>query len=401
MGEIMKTQKLLWGISLFVFAVSFSEAQSPELALKIYDVSLNEVKIKFATFPMGNNPQAIVRDAVFSEKNNYEIGLGTAPCSYNSNHFFEFELYVRPIRSREWQRIHVHETPSGPFLDQMKTVDFVIIEGDRREPGAMNLHLHSSYGDPFLELELDATERKDAIHNVRLGSERMIPLILKNKLKDIPVIVKSVSLDSDDLDFWKGMPKNIELAGWVIDGGMEKSLPPIEIHPRASKIIPNTIFRLKGGEDTSLKITFKYEPQDGGKIKELPAAIKIRFLPSLWVILLAIVIGAFLGTVARALGMAAGRNNRDWLKRWILGFTYTFFGALILELLAIVLIENKSVFQVFGLKLDPYQFLHVMIMSILAGLLGLNVAAVIKGILGLGRSQIRKRAAAVPQGGEK
>jgi hypothetical protein len=74
-------------------------------------------------------------------------------------------------------------------------------------------------------------------------------------------------------------------------------------------------------------------------------------------------------------------------------------GAVILELLGIVLVSLNSEFKLFGMALDPFQFPQVLVMAALVGLFGVNISDIIKRMLALGEDQQKDPAKPGAQGG--
>jgi hypothetical protein len=174
------------------------------------------------------------------------------------------------------------------------------------------------------------------------------------------------------------------------------TLDDLKLHANPAKAVPITFFQLKNNEATGITMNIAYAAQSGGKPKELPVEIKVRFIPSLLYLFLAILGGALLGSTGRLID----QRRETSPGAWGMTFLTALVGATILELIGIVLVSLNSEFKVFGIVLDPFQLPQVIVMAILVGVLGVNISDMVRQVV-TGKSKgPRKRGAAAARSGD-
>jgi len=94
---------------------------------------------------------------------------------------------------------------------------------------------------------------------------------------------------------------------------------------------------------------------------EIP--VPIRFKPSFWSLLLAVVVGSLLGAVfARLVSTQA--------TKWYKAFSVAVIAALIVEVVGMLLVSAKSEFRLFNIDLDPYQLSPALVVGAFVGVYG-------------------------------
>jgi len=99
----------------------------------------------------------------------------------------------------------------------------------------------------------------------------------------------------------------------------------------------------------------------------LPVSVSVRFKPSIWGLILAVLLGSLFGSVLYQLYQRISKqdSNVSWYALYGLGLA----AGVIAEFLALVLVMGNSQFRLLGFELDPYQLLP-------AGLIGALIALV-------------------------
>jgi hypothetical protein len=391
----MSPLKLIKYLSFCLVMIATCYAQTPVLKLEVSPVLLGgEAKIEFSTSQTEcDRPNAV--DSIW-QGNNFQIYSGPNICQYDeARQWFKYELFVKKLSLQQWFRSELKAVPYGRFRDCFKDIAFTVGDGTTKEQGFLHLPLHALSNDPYLNAMIDEVALGDAVLNVRLGSDQPLQLNIKNNLLDMPLVVRSVKLSYVQPDFWASPEATID-ENLKIPQDHTVLTGRVQIRPRPMKVIPNTFFRSKSGDDTRLNLIISYAAHEGGNPRELSSRIKVRFVPSLSYLLLAIVVGALIGAGGRLID----RKARASIKAWLWGNLAAFAGAVILEILGIVLISLNSEFKLFGIALDPFQFPHVLFMAVLVGVLGVNISDVIKHVLKLGGVQQEDRAEAKAQGGK-
>ena len=277
----------------------------------------------------------------------------------------------------------------GQFLDNVHDLTFTITEGTRAESGQLRLPLHSLTSDQYITSSIGNTALE-----VRLGTETQIPLKVENRLKEMGVVIESIELTNSQPDFWSSPPISLtpnitlpEMGTVTLDG--------LRVRPNAARVIPNTFLKLKNDADTQLKVNIKYAAAAGGKPKNLPIEINVRFVPTLFYLFAAILGGALFGATISLISA----KHRTSVHAWLVACFTAALSAILLELLGIVLMSLNSEFKLFGITLDPFQFPQVLLMAALVGVLGPNIYDVIGPMVGRGGPSQPKRSEATAPGG--
>jgi uncharacterized membrane protein YeaQ/YmgE (transglycosylase-associated protein family) len=291
-----------------------------------------------------------------------ELGAG----AYNEVYrFFTYQLFVKKQSAEPaaWIHFSVNAEPSGQFLDHVQDLQFTIGEGNRTEQGQLRLPLHSLSG----EHSLSATPASGIVE-VRLGSIQPVALELANRLPDMEQVIQSVSLVYDEPALWETPEIHLAPNLRIRDSGTQP-LAGLNVRAKPLKVIPTTFLRTRG-YDTGLTVHITYAAQAGGRPKDLALPFKVRFTPSPLHILLTLVVGAFIGALARQLS----QKWRKPFKGWLAAILAAFVGAFILELLGIVLVLTHCEFKLFGLQLDPFQLPQVTLLAVLVGVFGIDIS---------------------------
>jgi hypothetical protein len=379
-------------ILVAVAAVACCAAEPQALKLDVDPVNLGDGgKVEFRAIQ--TDDEHLSAGSNIGQSAHFQIYTVPGVATYNDDlRVFKYDLLVNRVSSGrpEWTHFELTAAPSGPFLDQVHDLTFTITEGKNAERGQMRLPLHSVSNEQYLD-----AATASAIVDVRLGSDQSIPIQLKNKLQDMKVLVQSVRLDYRQRDFWKTSPAQLTLNLTVPEGGTV-TLDDLKLHANPAKAVPITFFQLKNNEATGITMNIAYAAQSGGKPKEVPVEIKVRFIPSLLYLFLAILGGALLGSTGRLID----QRRETSPGAWGMTFLTALVGATILELIGIVLVSLNSEFKVFGIVLDPFQLPQVIVMAILVGVLGVNISDMVRQVVtGKGKGP-RKRGAAAARSGD-
>jgi hypothetical protein len=359
---------LLAGISLLVCSDGFAQ----DLRLNIPPISIDENgKMEFNAIRVDS--QDITSDSDIGETEHCRFYRGKATGSYDSDlRLFRYDLLVKDTFKGHdtWSHFELKAIPNGEFLDQVQNVNVTVNWGQIVERGRISLPLHSLSNAQYLSATLDAD-----ITDVRLGADKIIPVNLVNKLAAMKLLVQSVRISYADLNFWSNPPSSLS-PNLILDEQGTVLLEGLAMRANPTKAIPTTFFRSKNTEDTRLNLAITYSAQSGGKPKELPLLVKIRFVPSLPYLAFVLILGSLLGTLGRLID-----ERQRKINAWVMATCSAIAAALILEVIAIALVSLDSEFKIFGIVLDPFQIPQVTLLGLLVGLFGINIAITVRGIL--------------------
>jgi hypothetical protein len=109
--------------------------------------------------------------------------------------------------------------------------------------------------------------------------------------------------------------------------------------------------------------------------------VPIRFHPSMFALLVAMVGGVLLGSVVLYL-----RQRTMPFRNWSRAALTAFAATLVLELVGVFLVANNSKFVIFNFDLDPWQTLPVVLLGLGNGLLGVQAVALLNKLPKAGQS---------------
>ncbi len=377
------------GVWLLVIVAACCHAAVPTAQLEVSPIPLEDGgKIQFRAIQ--TEFQQLNAKNNIGQSDHFQIysvpGTGTYDEVYR---LFSYELFVKDVRSNQWLHFDLKAESAGQFSDQVRDLAFTITEGARAERGVMRLPLHSLSSDQYINAPIAGM-----VLDVRLGTVWSIPLKVENRLKEMSIVIQSVGLTYPQPEFWSTPAASLSTDITVPEQGTV-ALDGLQVRPDAARVIQNAFFKFKNDPDTQLKVNIRYAAEAGGKPKDLPIEIKVRFVPTLLYLFIAILGGAVLGATARLVD----QKHRTSARAWLVACMTAILSAVLLELLGIVLVSLNSEFKLFGITLDPFQFPQVLLMAALIGVFGGTISEMIgQGIGKGGPNQVRRQSAEAPGG---
>lgn len=287
--------------------------------------------------------------------------------------YFGYDLYIhrKTGTDRQVYFMRLQARPIGNFPDDTRPVPFTLIHGDQKEEASVELPLHSFGVDQFVH---STTTVKDSPIPVDLTSGETIEVKLKNEHRlRLHVDVNAVRTERR---IGPAHPSNWDQDGIVFESQTRTTVPPVQdgytilrvrLKPKPFAALSNSMGVLQPDkEHDRLNISVPYRVDLGGESNELQFAVKIRFTPSFWALLTAVVLGAAVGGMIAALLSDRKVSRRTLAKSWIAGIGL----ACIAELLAMIVATAKSKFTLFGVDLDPWQLLPASALGALVAVYG-------------------------------
>jgi hypothetical protein len=209
-----------------------------------------------------------------------------------------------------------------------------------------------------------------------LSGTTTLSVSLSNVLKDLQIgLYDDPTVSDNHNDYWLETPKaSLHLprsgskllnAGQTIDGAVT-----VQLRSNAWHALGASIFPLAADQPHETMTLYVNYDTPGGIPSTLEIPVAIRFKPSFWSLLLAVLIGAIAGSLLAQLVRKSGAPT----MRWYVAFGIALFASAIAEVLGLVLVYGGSEFRLFGLQLDPYQLLPVVAVGALVGLAGFRNA---------------------------
>lgn len=256
-------------------------------------------------------------------------------------------------------------TPRGNFIDQLADIEFRLsVDGDLDPPAhghsnVLHLPIHSVSGEPLL-----VGFPEDPPEKVRIGSQDFIWIKLGNKLDDLSVVALRAKAEAGDESLWKGeVEAELRTKGPILAGEPQLRSVKLTLEPEPLKALGKAFFphrRLAKDEvaDESgleaagihevISVYVTHRTQSGSE-RDLEIEVPVQFVPSVPGLLLAVLLGAIVGSAAAA---ARRRSSvRDWLRAAGLAL----LAAVVVEAVGLVLVNYDSELRILGITLDPYQ----------------------------------------------
>jgi hypothetical protein len=301
------------------------------------------------------------------------------PTKYGS---FRYVFFARPAHAAggPLTSFVVHGEPAGSFLAQMAETDLLLSDGDRvNAQKRIQLPIFSFESGPYLE-SVSWTVPQD----VELAGETEVRIPLKNLLPKWPVSVLAVRV-AKSKQMWQ--------QATLLMRGSEETRPfdlkpaetlddalTLHLEPAAGRAFVKALFaRDRKKEHDSIGVSIDYDTQWGLR-RTLEVQVPVRFVPWPPLLFLAVGSGTLLGSMAPVL---AGRRKR---VRWPKAFAASLVTGIVVELIAILMVQLNSEVRILGFDLDPFQLLPALLIGIVSGLMGFRSLDLVKGWLARGVS---------------
>jgi hypothetical protein len=340
------------------------------LDLELSTVKVQGGEIRFNTsgetpvdkLPDGDNVQLVATP-------HYLIAANLDEITYTKYGFFRYKVYVRPKPGTPGEPtcFTVNGDSVGLFPVQMADVDFSIGEGENVDHRQITLPVISAEATDYLVMP-SRTEPAE----IDLPGEAEIPLTIENVLKKWPVSVKACTSPEGKIwgkSGWRVRDSKFDCLEkdfhrFDIRPGKAESLVVLRLVPNSAQAFSKLFFQRSGKTGSDLAVASLDYDAPWGIQDSLDIKIPVRFVPSLPLLFLAVVVGAALGSVLPALA-----GKRRW-SRWPRTFAVALLSALIVEVLANVLVYFDSQFRLFGVELDPSLLGPALLIGVAMGLLG-------------------------------
>lgn len=289
--------------------------------------------------------------------------------------YFHYAIYLRPrgAAASGIVKYFVQGLPVGSFADRLADVQFTIKAQGIEEPGVIRLPIFSLTSRSYVECS-PFTKPVE----VTFAGQRFIPLAIKNTI-GLPVIIKDTSeVVQHNTDLWQ----KIQLVGGnrqvlheveIAPGATSTSELGLLVVPRPAQAFANSFLPLaRQPVHEQISINLDYTTR-GGAPHSIDIDMPIRFKPWPPTLLVAVVIGAVVGSLIPVLGT---HSFAGWPRAALIAILM----GILAELVGMVLVANDSQFRLLGLDLDPYQVMPAFLIGGLVGLFGFKSAEAFQGL---------------------
>jgi hypothetical protein len=366
-------------LGLLVFIIN-SSAIWASTRLDIQAKTLVDGKVEFKSGPCQPDPAPPAESQQMPETDtaSYNVMVDLGRTTSGNYGYFVYEFHVSPKNTQAGGgacSFHVQGLPSGTFTDRIADVSFQVGENPPLEEGTIRLPLFNiTYAKPILEYETSLSE-------VGLSGESSVEIGLTNTLPDLPVgLYKDLTVDSSP-GLWQTHPQaqlQLPRSGSTLmqPGQKLNSGILLILRPNPWRALSTSIFPLAPDKSHETVTIYLNYDSPGGIQGTLEIPVSIRFKPSFWSLLFAVLAGGLIGALFSQMISAP---KTKWYKAVLIAV----IAALIAEAAGIVLVYAKSEFRLFGVELDPYQLLPALLCGVLVGMYGFrktdDLLKVVKG----------------------
>jgi hypothetical protein len=210
--------------------------------------------------------------------------------------------------------------------------------------------IHSLLENDLLEFEKPATPM-----NISISGSTDLKIPLHSVVNDFKLIIaRTPAIESSHGEYWGAWDKLSLPEDRSLTGSDTIKIPMPAI--RRMAVLFGTLTSLKpDAVHDTLKIDLFYKSDLGGAPQRKHIDLDIRFVPSILNLLLALVAGSFLGTIAGQTLPGAWKGRKAALLTSARALLYSALA----EIGALFLVGQGSKFVLFDLQLDPLQVLSV------------------------------------------
>jgi hypothetical protein len=352
--------KRLPAMTAFLFLLA-GQAAAVERVLVFDDVKKTDLQANFQSDCMATQPPANFQklQRVPTKTNAFFLYFDPSqiePARFGK--FFDYSFYVTVAGANPpvWYSCGTQVYTQGAFLDRSETVHFTIQVGKASDDGAMDVPLHSIALRDFLEITSVTTPAK-----VDLSQSTGIELSLHNLLPDQDLIVDpAISATASHPGYWVSTT-NVKLQDALAKDEIrirpgDTTLVRLQLEPQKLPTLLATLGSVKpDAVHETVTAVISYRSDLGGVGRTKPVNIAVRFTPSLVSLIVALLGGSLLGTLAAQFLPGTWKGSRAMAHKAARGIVFS----VVAELFAMLLVALGSKFVILQFDLDPWQFLPV------------------------------------------
>jgi hypothetical protein len=347
---------------------------SSATVLKFDAKNLSDGKVEFKSGPCFSAPApgADQQPMPQAEATSYVVLMNPAKTLPGVG-YFVYEFYVQPKGGGQQPggpgcSVRVQGLPSGTFVDQTADITFHVGSEGRLEDGTIRIPLYNTRpSKPIVDYQVPT------LSGVSLSGQSPIEIGISNSLTDLPVgLYKDIAVHSDGSDLWQDAPQaalQLPRSGPALLQPGQKLATGIllTLRPKPWHALGTSMFPLAPEKPhATLTLHLNYD-SPGGIPGLLEIPVPIRFRPSFWSLLLAVVVGSLLGAAFAQLVSATA-------PKWYKAFSVAIIAGLLVEVVGMLLVNAKSEFRLFNINLDPYQLSPALVVGALVGVYGFRKA---------------------------
>jgi hypothetical protein len=300
----------------------------------------------------------------YSDDGTFELLIDRQSVSFNQYGNYTFSAFAIPLVNKKGAvlNFYVSAHPQGTFGDVEDTVTFHLHHEGKDSSGPILLPLHTIGSNDLLE----PVGPRSVAETIAPSGAVQPSIRLRSTLPDFALQIVQVDVTPDCKDCWTGLEPPADLlpgkAGRLLASkgqdtnillnGVPRTLPSL----RTSSVH----FNISDPHD-KLLLHVTYAPIEGGRMRAQDFMIPVRFSPSLWEVVAALVVGIAVGIVMRKLLGQADAFRLNQIAK-VCG------AVLVSELVLYVSVSaDTRPLVLFGVNVDPTQPVTIAAIAVLVG----------------------------------
>jgi hypothetical protein len=297
----------------------------------------------------------------YSDDGAFELLVDRQSVSFNQYGNYTFNAFAIPLNKKgKGLNFYVSAHPQGTFGDVEDTVKFHLRHEGSDSSGLIPLPLHTIGSDDLLE----SVNPSSLAEPIKLSGTVQPVIRLRSTLPGFAVQIKQVEVKADCQDCWEGLDSPADLrpggAGRILPSKGQETEILLNGAPRTlpSLRTSSSHFKISDPHD-KLKLHVTYAPVEGGRVRAQDFVIPVRFSPSLWEVVVALVVGIVVGIAMRKVLGQADAFRRTQIAK--------VFGAVLVSELVLYISVSADTrpLVLFGVNVDPTQPLTIAAIAIL------------------------------------
>lgn len=351
-----KVRHMLCYLSLAIMFSVAMVAQTPTLILDTASIPGNTGQVSFKAFlsttVRPGTPTS--QEQYLYETDDHKYVIFIDPNTITPVPRYNAFTFVASVKSQgqsnaSWYVYNVRAEPVGKFADVLADVHFRVEVGSQESVRTLKLPVHNAAYDG----DLLRKKEDPAILDIKMSDD--LAINFQNSLEDLDLHLTGIKVRRGCAACWEdSKPEPVDIS---IRPSRTAEVP-LQVKPKPLRAMLSTAFILKkdSPQDT-LSITVLYNVDQGGTPKEKQFDIPVRFTPSIWQLLIAVIMGGLVGAILKRV-----------LDHEVTKITWGLLGRVILlsvvgEFLAVFAASFDSKLIVLSFDLDPRQAIPAAVLA--------------------------------------
>lgn len=306
----------------------------------------------------GSMPAPPDKEALVGYSDDFKLVVDRQSFRFDQFGGYTFTAFTTPLKGNKTIYIfYARAVPQGTFADLEDTVTFHLHHGEKDSSGTILLPLHSVGSNDLLENANSST-----LETTKLSGGPQPHIRLRSTLPSFALQITQVEVSSACSDCWSELAPPNDLksgssARVLTAKGQDTDIVLVG-KPRTWPSLRSSLvhFKMSDAHD-KLALRVTYSPIEGGRVRTQDFEIPVRFSPSIWEVVLVLVLGTATGIIVRrVLGQADAFSFKQ-----IAGISCAVLAS---EFILYLSISDTRPLVLFGFNADPTQPLTIALIAL-------------------------------------